>query len=272
MSIHLTRRGFVGGTLALPITTVALLPFWRSPASAAEPAWRHGLSLFGDVKYPAGFPHFDYVNPRAPKGGSVRQIALGTFDNFNTVVGAIKGSQAVGIELIYDSLMASALDEVSTFYGLLAEAVAYPVDFSSVTYRLRPNAKWHDGVPVTPEDVIFSFKAIKENDPRYAGYYRHVINADKTGDRDITFTFDQPGNRELPQIVGEFNIFPKHWWEGTDKAGKKRDITATDPRAAARQRRLPDQGVRARPYHHLRACSGLLGQGPQCEYRARQLQ
>ncbi len=196
-------------------------------ARAEENAWRHGLSLFDDLKYPAGFQRFDYVNPTPPKGGVVRQIAFGTFDNFNMVVGGIKGTIADGLEAIYDTLMAPALDEVSTEYGLLAESASYPPDRASVTYRLRAEAKWHDGKPVTPEDVIFSFDAFKKNSPQLSAYYRHVTKAEKTGERDVTFTFDGPGNRELPQIVGQFNILPKHWWEGTDAQGKKRDITAT---------------------------------------------
>ena len=227
VSIRFTRRALVGGALALPFTTLAPQRFARVAAQAKEPVWEHGLSLFGEVKYPPGFPHFDYVNPQAPKGGSVRQIALGTFDNFNMVVAGVKGSLAAGIDLIYDTLTASALDEVSTAYGLLTDGVSYPDDFSSATYRLRPNARWHDGAPVTAEDVIFSFEAFKNNDPRYAAYYRHVVKWEKTGDREVTFTFDQPGNRELPQIVGQINVLPKHWWEGTDKNGNKRDIATT---------------------------------------------
>jgi len=198
-----------------------------APAAAADPQWRHGLSLFGNPKYPADFKHFDYVNARAPKGGAVRQIAIGTFDNLNPVVAGVKGSLAAGIEAIYDSLTVGALDEVSTGYGLLAEGIRYADDYSSVTYRLRANAKWHDGKPVTPDDVIFSFNAFTKNHPGYAAYYRHVAKVEKTGERDVTFTFDQPGNRELPQIVGEFNILPKHWWEGSDKNGNKRDVTRT---------------------------------------------
>ena len=97
----------------------------------------------------------------------------------------------------------------------------------SVTYRLRANAKWHDGKPVTVEDVIFSFNAFKTNHPQYSAYYSHVTKAEKTGEREVTFTFDGPGNRELPQIVGQLNVLPKHWWEGTDKAGNKRDVAAT---------------------------------------------
>src|SRR6185437_7522662 len=95
-------------------------------AQATEPAWRHAMSLFGEVKYPAGFKRFDYVNPEAPKGGTVRQIAIGTFDNFNTVVAGVKGSLGGPVQFIYESLMTASQDEVSTVYGALAEQVSYP--------------------------------------------------------------------------------------------------------------------------------------------------
>ena len=196
-------------------------------AKADDKVWRHGLSLFGDLKYPAGFKHFDYVNPKAPKGGVVRLGGFGTFDNFNIVISGVKGTIAAGLSEVFDTLMVAASDEVSTEYGLLAEAVAHPADFSAVTYRLRAEAKWHDGKPVTPEDVIFSLQAFQKNHPMLSAYYRHVVKAERTGERDITFTFDGPGNRELPQIVGQLNVLPKHWWEGTDASGKKRDVSAT---------------------------------------------
>lgn len=198
-----------------------------APAGAGTGEWRHALSLFNDIKYPAGFKHFDYVNPDAPKGGTVRQIAIGTFDNFNVTISGVKGVVAAGIELIYDSLMVPALDEVATAYGLLAETVRYPEDFSSATYRLRAEAKWHDGTPVSVDDVVFSFAAFRNNSPQLSAYYRHVVKVEKTGEREVTFTFDGPGNRELPQIVGEMMILPKHWWEGTDASGRKRDIGQT---------------------------------------------
>jgi microcin C transport system substrate-binding protein len=196
-------------------------------AAAQERSWKHGLSLFGEPKYPATFKHFDYVNPAAPQGGTVRQIAFGTYDNFNMAVSGVKGSLASGLELISETLAAPALDEVSTEYGLLAEAISYPPDRSSVTYRLRANARWHDGKPVTPEDVIYSLDTFKKNSPQLAAYYRHVTKAEKTGERDVTFVFDGPGNRELPQIVGQLTVLPKHWWEGSDAKGRKRDVTQT---------------------------------------------
>ncbi|TSJ64813.1 ABC transporter substrate-binding protein [Starkeya sp. 3C] len=194
-----------------------------TPAAAGTPEWRHGLSLMGQPKYPAGFKHFDYVNPDAPKTGLLRLSVDGTFDSLNDIVP--RGTPAGGLQLIYDTLMASAFDEVATEYGLLAEAVSYPADYSSVSYRLRPEAKWHDGQPVTAEDVVWSFEQLTKNNPRQAYYYSHVKKAEVTGEREVTFTFDQAGNRELPQIVGQIRVMPKHWWTGTNANGKPRDIS-----------------------------------------------
>ena len=232
----MNRRSLVKSTV-LAIAARGLPPSaWVTRAAAQEkPAnvsvakvsWRHGVSLYGDLKYPEGFKQFDYVNANAPKGGAARQIAIGTFDSFNMVVAGVKGNLATGITLVYDTLLAQSLDEVSSEYGLIAEAVNYPDDFSSASYRLRAQAKWHDGSPITPDDVIFSFNAWKKYSPQLAAYYRHVVKVEKSGDREITFTFDSPGNRELPQIVGQLTILPKLWWEGADKNGKKRDIGNT---------------------------------------------
>lgn len=229
--MSLSRRSLLrAGAAALSAPAFAALDATIPQTALAQTdakIWRHGLSLFGDLKYPAGFKHFDYVNPNAPRGGAARQIAFGTFDNFNYVVAGVKGSVAAGLNNIYDTLMAQAMDEVSTEYGLLAESVSHPDDFASVTYRLRAEAKWHDGKPITADDVIFSLEAWKKNSPQLNAYYRHVVKAEKTGDHEISFTFDSPGNRELPQIVGQLIVLPKHWWEGTDAQGRKRDISAT---------------------------------------------
>jgi len=229
--VRLTRRGLLHiGSLALAAPAAGVLealPGAAQTAPAALPNWRHGLSLFGDLYYPEGFPRFDYVNPDAPRGGTVRLNALGTFDNFNVVVASVKGQLAAGMGLIYNRLLAGALDEVSTGYGLLAEAVTHPEDFSSATYRLRSEPRWHDGKPVTADDVIFSFEMWKKYDPELAGYYRHVVKAERTGEREVSFTFDSAGNRELPLIVGELTVLPKHWWQGTDGNGHQRDISVT---------------------------------------------
>jgi microcin C transport system substrate-binding protein len=226
------RRLLQGGAVvaiapALGTASTLSISGAQAQSSASEPAWRHALSLFGEVKYPPDFKRFDYVNPEAPKGGITRMISIGTFDNFNIAVSGVKGSIAPAVGQIYETLMARSQDEVATEYGLLAEAASHPDDFAWVIYRLRKEARWHDGRPVTPEDVIFSFEALKKNSPMYASYYRHVTKAEKVAERDIKFTFDAPGNRELPHIVGELTVMPKHYWEGNDSEGRKRDISAT---------------------------------------------
>ena len=209
----------------LPSLLAACLAF--TPLAAQEAPWRHGSALLDEPKYPQGFSHFDYVNPNAPKGGLVRLGALGTFDSFNIVVAGVKGSPEQGLGLIYETLTTSALDEANASYGLLAESFSYPEDYSSVSFRLRPEARWHDGKPVTTDDVIFSFESLKANSPTYAFYYANVSKAEKVGEREVKFTFDEKGNRELPQIMGQLMVLPKHWWEGTAPDGRKRDVTQT---------------------------------------------
>ncbi|RYC09744.1 extracellular solute-binding protein [Ciceribacter ferrooxidans] len=193
--------------------------------SASEPQLRHATAILGEPELPPDFKHLPYVNVDAPKGGELRLSDEGTFDSFNPLID--KGNAAAGIASIFDTLMQQSEDEVSVTYGLLAEALSYPEDLSSVTYRLRPEAKWADGQPVLPEDVIFSFDSAKRHSTLYASYYRHVISVEKTGAREVTFRFDEKNNRELPSIVGDFPILPKHWWEGKDAQGQQRDISRT---------------------------------------------
>lgn len=202
------------------VLLAALAPL--APAQAQDSEWRHASSLIGDPKYPPGFPRFDYVNPDAPKGGVVRLSQTGSFDSLNFV--PPRGEIAVGLGLIYDTLMTSSLDELSTEYGLIAEGLRFPEDYSSVTYKLRSEAKWHDGEPITADDVVWSFTVLKDLNPQQAFYYQHVTKAEATAPDEVTFTFDQTGNRELPQIVGQILILPRHYWEGTDARGQKRDI------------------------------------------------
>ncbi len=213
-----------GGTPATSEPAAAATPAAGDQAAQAEPAWRTGTALIGEPKYTDGFAHFDYVNPQAPKGGLARFSADGTFDTLNFVVP--KGTLAAGASnLLYDTLMTSSYDEASSMYGLVAEAMRYPDDYSSVTFRLRPEAKFHDGAPVTPEDVVWSFEVLTKNNPQQQYYYRHVTKAEVTGPNEVTFTFDETGNRELPHIVGQLTVLPKHWWEGQDAQGNKRDVT-----------------------------------------------
>ncbi len=195
------------------------------PLAAQENEWRHGTALIGELKYPKDFERFDYVNPDAPKGGSVRRGVNGTFDTLNVLLP--KGDPASGLGLIYDTLMTPSMDEVSAMYGLLADGMRYPDDYSSVTFRMRDSARWHDGKPVTAEDVVWSFNTLVEIHPQYRFYYKHVKSAEVTGDNEVTFTFDQTGNRELPHIVGQLLVLPKHWWEGKNDKGEKRNIKAS---------------------------------------------
>jgi microcin C transport system substrate-binding protein len=224
-----SRRTFLRSTgwtiLAPAIGAIGQLSVART--QPVERCWQHGIALFGDLKYPATFAHFDYVNPSAPKGGIARQSVTGTFDNFNPVIAGLKGRLADGTGYIFEKLLVPALDEEASGYGLVAEAVSFPEDRAWVSYRLRAEAKWHDGHPITPDDVIFSFDAFKTNNPTASAYYGHVAKAERTGDREITFTFDRPNIRELPQAVGGLTVVPKHWFEGLDKDGRKRNVAAT---------------------------------------------
>lgn len=206
-------------------STQAVLP--SGAPSPAAPSWTHGISLLGGLKYPEGFAHFDYVNVEAPTGGAARRAARGTFDNFNLVVDGVKGDLAQGIDIIYDTLMLMSLDEVSSTYGLIAEAASYPADHSWVSFRLRPTARWHDGRPIVPEDVLFSLEVFKKYHPQLSAYYRHVVHAEQTGEREVRFQFDAPGIRELPQVMSQLQVLPRHWWQGKDKSGKPRDISGT---------------------------------------------
>ena len=212
----ISRRSF--------IRLAGLSPFARVAYAQAK-EFKHATSLFGPIKYPAGFSHFDYVNPNAPKDGIIRLPANGSFDSFNAFI--IKGDPAAGIGLTFESLTTQSLDEVGVEYGLIAETIYRADDHSAAAFRLRPEAVWHDGVPVTPDDVIFGFEFLKANNPRYQFYYKNVVKAEKTGEREVTFVFDSAGNRELPQIIGQITPLPKHYWEGKDSTGKTRNIANT---------------------------------------------
>lgn len=217
-------------TLAATLTVLLLEPASAeqaavSTATTSSAVKHHALSLIGEPKYPEDFTHFDFVNPDAPKGGVVRMPSIGGFDSLNPVL--YRGEQAPGISLVNESLMVDSIDEPSTSYGLIAEWASYPDDYSSVTFKLRDNARWHDGKPITPEDVIYSLKVNKEANPRMGLYYKNVTHAEKTGDNEVTFYFDSKGNRELPMIMGQLTILPKHFWTGTDAKGERRDPMKT---------------------------------------------
>ncbi len=210
------------------LSVLAALPVFAlvsSPHSAAaeDPVCRHAVSLVGEPKFAADFKHFDWVNPDAPKGGAIRQSEDGAFDSFNTF--SIQGSSADGLNLLYDNLFTNSPDEPSTEYGLVAECLSYPEDYSSVSFKLRSEAKFHDGSPIRVEDVIFSLEALKAASPQSALYYKNVVKAEKTGEHQVTFTFDMKGNRELPMIVSQISVLPEHWWKAKSANGETRDIT-----------------------------------------------
>ncbi|HEX2529385.1 MAG TPA: extracellular solute-binding protein [Geminicoccus sp.] len=207
------RRGFAKAGLGLLGSSLILRPGFAA-AQQATPS--HGLSMYGDLKYPPDFTHFDYVDPTAPKGGSLVLSAIGTtFDTLNPFV--LRGVPAAGVALVYETIVESALDEPFTEYGLLAKTIATPDDRSFVEYELRENARWHDGRPVTAEDVIFSFETLRTRGaPVFRVYYADVAKAEKVGEGKVRFVFSGPMNRELPLIMGQLPILPAHWWEGRD--------------------------------------------------------
>jgi len=206
----------------------AVVCLGAASAPAGEPVrWRHALSLTGEPKYPLGFRHPDYVNPLAPKGGRVRLGALGAFDNFNPFVSGVKGKLAAFLMTIYEPLLMVSLDEPTTEYGLLAEALSVPDDQSSVAFRLRPEARWHDGRPVTADDVIFSYETWKRLSPQWSRVLSKVAAVERMGEREIRFVFSETGDAALPLYVGQMSVLPRHWWTGRDAEGKPRDVEAT---------------------------------------------
>lgn len=176
----------------------------------------HGIAMHGDLRYPADFAHFSYVNPDAPKGGTMRfGVAPGTFDSFNPWT--IKGNPAAGVEGLYDTLLTASADEPFSEYGLLAKTVQTPADRSWVEFELRREARWHDGKPVTADDVVWSFETLlAKGRPQFRFYYASVEKAEKVGEHGVRFTFKPGTNRELPLIVGQLPVLPKHWWAGRD--------------------------------------------------------
>ncbi|HOB60880.1 MAG TPA: extracellular solute-binding protein [Candidatus Competibacteraceae bacterium] len=208
----------------IPLWLSAALWLWAGllaiPAVAA-PA--HGIALHGQPKYGPDFPHFDYVNPNAPKGGEARFAAIGSFDTFNPF--NIKGQAVTGIGPLFETLLTDSKDEPFSEYGLIAESVDVPEDRSSVTFTLRPQARFHDGSPITPDDVLFSFETLKaKGSPFYRFYYTNVAKAEKLGERQVKFTFASGENRELPLIMGQMPVLSKKYWQDRDFAATTLDV------------------------------------------------
>ena len=218
--------------LALAAGAAAAQEQAAAPAATATDAGEvivsHGISAFGDLKYPEGFAHFDYVNPDAPQGGTMSFRGTGasqTFDSLNTFI--LKGEPAQGLGLLYDSLLAASSDEPDAAYGLVAESLEYPADRSSVTFNMRPEATFSDGHPITAEDVVFSWQVLLEKGaPSYQIILKDIQNVEALDDHRVKFTFN-PGSakRDLPSLAGGLSILPKHYYETVEFG----DSTLTPP-------------------------------------------
>jgi microcin C transport system substrate-binding protein len=226
-----------------------------APVAAQQVTPSHGIAMHGDLKYGPDFKHYDYVNPNAPKGGDIRLAAIGGYDSFNPFI--VKGRSASGIGLLYDSLLTSSADEAFSRYGHIAESVEVPEDRSWIIFTLDADARWHDGKPISVDDVIWSFNTLKaKGAPIYRFYYSNVATAEEVGPRKVKFTFTGGENRELPLIISELTILPKHYWEGRDfskttlepplGSGAYR-IASFEPNRSITYERVPDYWAEDRP-------------------------
>jgi microcin C transport system substrate-binding protein len=190
--------------------------------------WQHGLSFYGDFKYPAGFAHFDYVNPDAPTGGRMVRAMPQSFNNFTPFI--VKGTGAPGVDVIvepmlYDSLMLPSGDEIGVFYGNLAGSIAVSRDSSAVRMRLRDEARWHDGVPVTAADIKFTFEHIRDNaSPGVKAAYLSLKQVDVISDKEVLFQYHAPVNLNAMMALGKVAMMPEHYWRDRDSTS-----TTTEP-------------------------------------------
>lgn len=192
---------------------VMLLALPLAVANAGEPT--HGHSKYGDLKYGSHFEHFEYASPDALKGGTIVRYARGSYDSLNPFI--LKGVSAAGAGVIYDTLTAGSLDEPFSRYGLIAESIEEADDKRWVIFNLRKSARWHDGVALTAEDVVWTFDTIMEKGhPFYKSYFGAVAKAEALEPHKVKFSFSEGNNPELPLIIGELAILPKHFWEGKD--------------------------------------------------------
>jgi len=175
----------------------------------------YGLSLLRPLALPADFPHLPYVNPDAPKGGDVALSAIGTFDSFNPFI--VRGTPAGDISRVWDPLLRTSADEPEAGYGHLAKVIEIPEDHLGVAFELRPEARFNDGTPVTAEDVAWTFNTLREQGrPFYRQYYGDVDTVTVESPARVVFHFKSAKNRELPMILGQMPVLPKHWWQGRD--------------------------------------------------------
>jgi microcin C transport system substrate-binding protein len=189
----------------------ALVTSATSAVSAPNAPPVHGIAFLGLPKYPPDFRHFDYVNPNAPKGGELRETAVGSFDNLNPFNAA--GRPAMAVAATFDTLLAASADEPESLYGLVAETIEVPEDRAWVIFNLRQQGRFHDNSPITADDVLFSFDAIrKAGSPFFRAYFARVNRAEKLADRKVRFVFAPGNNRELPLILGKLPILSRNYW------------------------------------------------------------
>ena len=230
---------------------VALLIGAVAAPGLASAAPSHGLSLFGDLKYGPDFTHFDYANPAAPKGGTMRLAAIGTFDSLNPYI--VKGVSAAGMSQTFDTLMLASEDEPGSEYGLVAESADLAPDRKSVLYTLRKEARFHDGSPITPDDVIWTFDTLREKgQPMYRSYYGDVEKVERRGRTRRAVLF-QIGRE--PRIAADRRPDADPVEEVLGGARLHKD----DARRAARQRSVQGRGGRSRALDHLSPRARLLG-------------
>ncbi|RUR32529.1 extracellular solute-binding protein [Vreelandella nanhaiensis] len=205
-----------GADLSDTIGSSSLTPADTLPSNSAPIETMHGLSLYDSPELPADFAYFPHVNPQAPKGGSITHTAVGSsFDSTNPFI--IRGTPATGISQIYDTLMVSNPGEPFSVYGLLAEGVRLDPSRKWIEFDLRPEARFQDGEPVTAYDVVFSFNLLRdEGNPFYASYYADVEKAEALNEHQVRFEFSSTESRELPLIVTQLPILPRHYWEPRD--------------------------------------------------------
>jgi microcin C transport system substrate-binding protein len=224
---HWSRRFVAAKILGLALILSASTADVSAIQKAAGVTTSHGYAVFGALKYPAGWTHLDYVNPDAPKGGTYRYAQFGTYDSMNYF--AMLGTAPFLLTFIYDSLMQRSLDEPASYYGLIAETISYPKDYAWAEFRMRPQARWHDGRPITPEDVIFTVEAFRGMvAPAYRRIGQSIARVEKTGPHSVRVYFVLKDNPTMPSIVAQMPILPKHWYA-------KRDFTrpSLDPPLAS---------------------------------------
>lgn len=205
------RRGLLAGGATLLIGAPSII----RAQSTLKVHSGHAIAMHGEPLHPADIKSLPYLNPDAPKGGSARFGTLGTYDTLHPFT--LKGVPAAGLGTMWETLGWQSTDEAFTVYGYLAETIEWPEDRSWVAYTLRPEAKWHDGTPITADDVVWSFDTLKaKGRPTYAAYYADVMKAEKKDERKILFTFRDDQNHELPLILGQLPILPSKWWANRD--------------------------------------------------------